>query len=386
MPKRMPGAKNQAPAEALSPESPRAPGEPPPDAPKVAQLMIEQGFATDMAAATREVQAMEVLARHVARLGNEAGGAGRSLEEAVRKVVQRAEGVAAAWAFLDGDECGWEAYRQELDCFDEVFQADGNKPAADSKVLRHFFTGLGTGTFPDAVLPPEPKLLSSRDNLHGDMDIAISDICFAHDSQSELFGGGRARDGGDRPVEQRGILQLAVELASGLKAASDLPPIHVCVHEDAWYCRSGHRRLAALRLARRWAPLHVSTVRAHAEKVDEAFIRGLPGRQPKLTTHKNGAECRGRWLVIRETTECVGREAAASPEFGADLMNLLAPLFARARAPDDSRRGVSGQRGERQKQGRLGPPARRDESLSRSRGDWRRRRGSRSRSLPRRRQ
>lgn len=146
-------------------------------------------------------------------------------------------------------------------------------------------------------------------------EMPVAAIRFAHNDQSERFGS-------SQNLEQRSILQLVVELLSGLKQLKEIPIFSVCQHEGRWYCRTGHRRLASLRLANRWAPGGFERVSVQAVEVDKIFLSGKHGR-PKLTTHLNGQDCDGRWLMVRETGEAVGREAQGIGEYGSDLLALL---------------------------------------------------------------
>ena len=102
-----------------------------------------------------------------------------------------------------------------------------------------------------------------------------------------------------------------------------LPQIKVCWHDGNWFCRTGNRRLAALRLAYRVAPGRVRYMKVQAIAADRAFADGVFGKRPKLTTHLNGTHCRGRWIRIKETGAAIG-DVDHGPEYGLDLLQLLA--------------------------------------------------------------
>jgi len=265
---------------------------------------------------------MIVLARHSARLGQ----AGLRLEAAVKAAVEKCEDLTGCWRFLHCPS-GWTAYQSERSRFEALYNSLGRLPVADRRA-RALLSGEREALKPP---PPRRRVLYSRKSrtpaspsavAWGSLALPTHDIRFAHDDQSELFGRGREREpaGGGQS-----LLQLAVELAAGLTTPEDVPPFSVCPHDGLWFCRSGNRRLAAWRLAQRFAPARLANVVVKAVAVDPVFLQGAPGRRPKLTTHLNGPECNGQWLVVRETGERVGRDGGVTgeDEYGADLLALL---------------------------------------------------------------
>mmetsp|Transcript_79897 Transcript_79897/g.185508 ORF Transcript_79897/g.185508 Transcript_79897/m.185508 type:complete len:334 (+) Transcript_79897:1-1002(+) len=274
-----------------------------------------------------ERRAMQALARHTARLGL----AGRKLEEAVRAALARAQGsgsavAAVAWDFLDrkDGQAEYQALRQRLEA---VYDRLGRCEKADKEVLG-LLERKPAESGPTAAVAPldvgsgettrvPPALGSGPTCL---MELPTANVRFAHNDQSERFGHGLRPD----PVGGC-LLQLAVELLTGLTLPTQVPEFTVCWHEGHWFCRSGNRRLAAFRLAQRFAPDRFARVRVRAVATDDAFVHGVNGKRPKLTTHQNGERCMGHWLVIRETGELVGGGRPGLEEYGADLLSLLPP-------------------------------------------------------------
>lgn len=264
--------------------------------------------------------AMAVLARHTARLRP---GAARSLEEAIRKVVLKVpEAEAEPWQFLLCTELR-AAYEAAKSSATAIYSRMGRTLDADDQVRWQ----LGIASFADllddeaveapfdAPLPAHP--VKPSDGPKGElMLLPISQLRFAHNDQSEHF------VHGDKDCS---ILQLAVELITGLTRLEDVPVFTVCWHADQWYCRSGNRRLAALAMAALFAPHRFHFVWVRRVPTDAAFLYGhASGGRPKLTTHLNGADCQGRWLLIKETGEAVGCPTCLmAPPFGADLLFLL---------------------------------------------------------------
>jgi len=273
-----------------------------------------------------ERRCLEVLARHTARLG----AAGPGLERAVWEAFVAADRAAKAqrqtaastalsqrWAFLVS-ETGFADYVRERARFAEVYKKS-TKSQADRTVREMFTSGPSDGPSP-RPLPPVEQAPAYRNPPLGLLEVPIAGLRFAHNDQSELFAHN------DRGNDLQSILQLAVELLAGATKPEDVTMFDVCVHEGLWYCRTGHRRLAAFRLVHRWSSGRVRRVRAKAVNVDNIFIKGSSSSgRPKFTTHLNGRDCKGRWLAIKETGESVGREEPGREEYGADLMALLAP-------------------------------------------------------------
>jgi len=266
---------------------------------------------------------MEVLARHSARLGP---GAARGLEDAVRRVAEQAsETEAEPWLFLQSQE-GLSAFQAAKSASAAIYSRKGRTVDADKEARWQ----LGTGAFAEllgdealevpfrALPPPPPAKPEEGQREKGELILLpISTVRFAHNNQSEHFVHG---DG------DCSILQLAVELVTGLTPLEAVPAFTVCRHGNQWYCRSGNRRLAALSLAALFCPDRFHCVWVRRVATDATFLKGTRGR-PKLTTHLNGPECEGRWLVIKETGEAVGSPGALNAlslvPYGADLLSLL---------------------------------------------------------------
>lgn len=265
---------------------------------------------------------MEVLARHSARLGP----LGTRLEATVREILSHAQGncgeIAAInlverWDFFDRKD-GVAEYQRVRQRFTEIYEKAGRCVHADREVLK-LFTGS------DLAYPPQQSNALSSFATNGKpgqfLKLPIAEVRFAHNDQSERFGRGPCIDpsGGS-------VLQLAAELLAGLTDPSSVPAFSVCWHEGHWFCRSGNRRLAAFRLAHSLAPERFRHINVWATATDDIFVHGAAGRRPKLTTHYNGPNCQGRWILIRETGEAVGAIEPGGPAaFGADLLALLPP-------------------------------------------------------------
>lgn len=301
---------------------PRPPAPPPRARGTVALLQPGSGPAD-------ERWAMAVLARHSARLG----ASGARLEAAVQAAVAGHEDVAGCWAFLESRE-GTLAFQTERRRFEAIYARQGRTPPADVQVR-----GLLAREGPSArerALPAPPATTCSRTEgtpvpqADGYIELPTHEVRFAHDDQSEHFGRGPQPTGGGQS-----LLQLAVELLAGLTALEDVPEFTICRHQGQWYCRSGNRRLGALRLCRRFAPGRFGYIRVRAVATDKIFTHGAPGRRPKLTTNRNGEDCEGQWMFIRETGETVGYSGGAgSEEYGADLLALL-PIVRGDEGEDD---------------------------------------------------
>lgn len=261
-----------------------------------------------------EKRAMEVLARHVARLGR----AGQGLEDVVKAVVTRGLKNAqdySNWQFLITIE-GLFMYQQVLDRFKDIYQGQATA-RADARVKAAFVSSRPPQQ-PRSAAPEMSHSPLKRQMPRNRLRLLIKEIGFAHNDQSERFGGSSGKD-----LEERGVLQLAVELSAGVTKAEGLPIFSVCHHEGVWYCRTGNRRLAALRLAHRFAPERVQDIVVDVTDADTVFLHGAEGRRPKLTTDRNGPNCRGQWLFIRETGERIGIEQPGAPEYGSDLLSML---------------------------------------------------------------
>lgn len=345
MPKRMPRPPlPTAPLSGASPASQQAPGQPPgvsirPAFTVTAHTLLMEGQPAE------ELQelARKVLARHVVRLGNTT--AGRSLEGVIRTMLRdavqtavRASGaereaakcVVETWKFLM-DPTGLSEFRKDKESFSRAYAAHGCTPNGD-KVVRSMLPAndllskaAGRASLPEPITVPNMPLQPNTRAV-----FPIGAIRFAHDAQSEVFGRNNLETGpgGARPA--RSILQLTIELIAGMTELKDVPHFRLCQHDSQWYCRNGNRRLAALRLARRFAPGRFEETQVQIVDPDPDFLVGIGGRLPKLTTYRNGMHCRGRWLRIKQTGERVCGEAlpphvAGEEDYGADLLSLLFP-------------------------------------------------------------
>lgn len=268
--------------------------------------------------------AMQVLARHAARLGTSSLGMEQAVWAAHRQAgwLKLDGAIRRCWDFFDRAD-GMQAYIKEKRRMEKVFNDSGRASTkrADEEV-RHQLTPASTifgrpPPFPGLLKPGKFCVEAAPGSV---IELPIQEVRFAHDAQSEHFGRGGMTGSG----EGHTLLQLVIELLAGLTDPEAVPAFSVCRHEGFWYCRSGNRRLAAFRLAQRYAPGRFVHVRVQVVAVDHAFLRGT-GKLPKFTTHRNGADCFGQWLLVRETGEAVGRRwQGACDEYGEDLLSLLA--------------------------------------------------------------
>merc|ERR1712129_90237 len=274
-----------------------------------------------------EGQAMKILARHSARLGP----LGAKLETAVREIVSVAGRIGAPTAVGDFTEqwdflvCkdGLARYQNLRQRFTEIYNRTRLCAEADREVLSQL--GLGESSASSSINMPASPPLAKRAAPGQRLRLPVSDLRFAHNDQSERFGNissYKDSSGGS-------ILQLTAELLAGLTDPAGVPTFSVCWFEGHWYCRTGNRRLAAFRLAHLLAPRRFRDIDVWVVEADTVFVRGAPGKRPKLTTNLNGARCLGRWLVIRETGEVVGQGHGkpGHAQYGVDLLALL-PLAA----------------------------------------------------------
>lgn len=271
----------------------------------------------------RQALAMEVLARHSARVGPTAAS---KLEAAVMGAAAEAPAdEAKIWNFLltAQGKAGFNQAKAKA----KAQYSRGRNPTIDNEVrweLRCgcFSENLGVEARDVPFSPAQPTPPAQpEDDPREKGELILLPICiigFAHNDQSEHFVHG---DG------DCSILQLAVELIAGVTAMEDVPPFTVCRHANQWYCRSGNRRLAAFCLAAMFAPDRFHCVWVRWVKTDAIFLRGRggPRARPKLSTHLNGEDCEGQWLVVRETGEAVAGFPGVlnAPPYGADLLSLL---------------------------------------------------------------
>jgi len=241
-------------------------------------------------------------------------------------VIEVGSEANKCWGFLDRAE-GKKAFAHLRNLFGDVYNRKGKNAQAHAEVCG-MMQSAPVGTYHTKWGRAHPRALGRRGAPSGRpgqlLELPILEVRFAHNDQSEHFA-----HGGPGGLGTKGsLLQLAVELLTGLTPLSSVPLFTVCRHAGQWFCRSGNRRLAALRLAARFAPDRFDSVYVKVVSTDDIFLHGSNGRSPKFTTHLNGSSCQGRWLVIRETGEVVGREGAKAGirEYGADLLGLLAML------------------------------------------------------------
>lgn len=277
----------------------------------------------------------EVLARHVARLGDLPG---RELERAVMRAVKELSVSAADRESWDLRGCEYEAMKTDF----KVTYRQGRNPRVEAMVRAK----MAKSTLPLGVsggLTAETNQSSSDSEAECDCTACTGDLTakrvgrqcskktfragkctfmnvrtlrFSHNDDTELF---REEKDGYR----FNVLQTAVELLSGQKGPNLVPNIRVCLHDGHWYCFTGNRRLAAFRLASLCAPDRFQEIPVILDKADDSFYKGRQYK-PKFTTAMNGRLCNGRWLPIRETGEVVGRHRTTRT-FGLDLLDLLMP-------------------------------------------------------------
>eukprot|EP00811_Abedinium_folium_P021959 NODE_3119_length_2089_cov_9.680428.p1 GENE.NODE_3119_length_2089_cov_9.680428~~NODE_3119_length_2089_cov_9.680428.p1 ORF type:complete len:575 (-),score=86.70 NODE_3119_length_2089_cov_9.680428:288-2012(-) len=297
---------------------------PPPPPPPRLLTRVESQLLRGMGL-SKPSEEIQVLARHAARLGSSASG----FEMAVRRVLTR--GPVNAALSLPDTLAGWDffttperqrVYLAEKKRFEEVYTRLGRTPKAEQEA-RQLCDGLGRKPMSMRASQDWSAPRAYPSGLSSDvLELPIGDVRWAHDRQSERFGKGTQLFGS--------ILQLAIELIGGLTDVGAVPLFDVCRHEKHWYCRSGHRRLAAFCIANRFAP-RLRTVKVRKVDLDETFTNGTFGRTPKLTTHRNGEDCEGRWMVLRETGESVSAEEGYL--YGADLLIPLVNILKAAKLP-----------------------------------------------------
>eukprot|EP00929_Paragymnodinium_shiwhaense_P071384 TRINITY_DN36299_c1_g2_i4.p1 TRINITY_DN36299_c1_g2~~TRINITY_DN36299_c1_g2_i4.p1 ORF type:complete len:549 (+),score=124.50 TRINITY_DN36299_c1_g2_i4:94-1740(+) len=285
------------------------------------------------------LRTMRVLARHTARMEKTSGKfAVEELENCLYKAFTYATSAGKEskevepncwWHWMDEDEhpAGWKRYEKEKASFRKFYKklelgdSKTNYKAADAKAQKWLKEQDGYREPAElGYQKPEAPRLARH---HGEAEIGSRlelDVCevrFGHNDQSEIFG---------RPQSKStSILQMSVEMLSGLLSKFQIERFDVCNLEGKWYARTGNRRLAAHRLASRFAPGRLKKVTTNVVKVDRIFVRGHEGKAPKLTTFRNGKHCEGRWLFIRETGEPIGFSYPdeGMEEYGADLLSLL---------------------------------------------------------------
>lgn len=290
---------------------------------------------------------MSVLARHSARLGPP----GSKLEQAISAITKERDPYAC-WSFMQfrpGGALTFQHYQGERRRFLEIYDQMGRSPAADARVRAIMASEKANGQQGAGLAVPQDQgphrtplkvapIIAPRNSLPrtpprqfpgGYMELPLDDVRFAHDDQSEFFG----RSSDQCTHGGQSLLLLAVELLTNQTSQEDIPEFSVCFYSGNWYCRTGNRRLGALRLVAGFAPHRFQRVRVKVVDCDRVFLSGAPGRRPKLTTGKNGADCQGQWIFIRETNEALGYGGGrGSEEFGADLLAILPSCASGAQA------------------------------------------------------
>lgn len=263
---------------------------------------------------------MQVLARHAVRLGASGPGLVRALMAAHLQVSHMMGEIAVpcCWDFLSSPD-GIRAYLEEKHNVVQFYNQvrDVAQIRASDQEIRKMLPEF-VGKLRDSQAQPPDTGPAVPVAQMGMIRLPVTDIRFAHDGQREHFGRNAA--------EKRSILQLAVELLTGVTMPEQVPKFKVCHVNGNWYANTGNRRLGAFRLANRFAPHRFATIAVQAVPVDPEFFFGRPGMQAKLTTGRNGADCEGRWMMIWDTGEAVGRSQPGCNEYGADLLSLLPHL------------------------------------------------------------
>lgn len=248
----------------------------------------------------------EVLARHVARLGERG--------EALEHIVLQAAAGDSRW-HVRGSE--FESFLKRA----RGIFAQGARPAADAmaKVVLGVGGAAGGGRDDSGQPPPESGSDEIRASkwLKRPADLPISDLFWSHDRVSEIF-----RESGS-------ILETVIGILCGAVDPDTVPLNQVIWHRGtrAWHLLSGNRRLVVWRLAS-FFDTKLVRVRVQAEKESRQelseFLTGDRARshKPKLSTNQNAPGCNGRWVRIGETEEVVGRTLTANT-YGCDLLWLL---------------------------------------------------------------
>jgi len=140
--------------------------------------------------------------------------------------------------------------------------------------------------------------------------INIEDLHFSHDTQTEKF-----------THQGKTILATVLEVLSGEVRPEQIPAIAAVWHDGRWYASTGNRRLAAFRLLRIHAPEQFEKVKVTVADMEVNFLVGSQnGRRPKLTTSRNGEDCKGAWMRIAETGQWVGQSSAT---YAHDLLSVI---------------------------------------------------------------
>eukprot|EP00929_Paragymnodinium_shiwhaense_P100533 TRINITY_DN62931_c0_g1_i1.p1 TRINITY_DN62931_c0_g1~~TRINITY_DN62931_c0_g1_i1.p1 ORF type:complete len:687 (-),score=30.74 TRINITY_DN62931_c0_g1_i1:96-2156(-) len=242
----------------------------------------------------------DVLARHVARLGS----FGKALEATVLRVTQHDE----RWR-IRGEE--YEASKSHA-C--KLFE-HGARPSADQQVRDE----LGVGGAGGGLHAVEGEPLEAGGEEPNTMrrgrptQLPVRAVYFSHGRISETF---READAGSGS-----ILELAISLLSGLVDPSSLPRFQVIYHRHKWHLATGHRRMAALRLASFFDPT-LQKVRVDISDDLNRFLTGAGIGNPTLSTQTNASNCDGRWVCTFETGEVIGRRMTLDT-YGCDLLWLM---------------------------------------------------------------
>eukprot|EP00927_Polykrikos_kofoidii_P034252 TRINITY_DN29086_c0_g1_i2.p1 TRINITY_DN29086_c0_g1~~TRINITY_DN29086_c0_g1_i2.p1 ORF type:complete len:530 (+),score=100.15 TRINITY_DN29086_c0_g1_i2:148-1590(+) len=297
-------------------------GVPPGSQPKVQALMKSVPKAAVAKDATPAyTRFASVLACHVGRVGDVHGPELKRV--AVECFLQAANAEARKWWRGDGEKSFNDFLVTSKKLYKKV-----SCPTAFREVCMHLASSSKLKGYAQEVLPDPfdaPEELSEKEPdwhppalgpLLAEISIPLSLLRFAHNDDSEMF-----RQQG---VVQRSILLTAIELISGITPAEKIPTFLVCHHEDRWYCRDGNRRLAAFRLAAMLRPDKFKQVRVRLVPTDDIFLKGRKrlGMRPKLTTARNGAACKGKWMRITQTGQFIGLRRRKGT-FGLDLLDVV---------------------------------------------------------------
>lgn len=240
------------------------------------------GGARDKEWLIQKATALLRLQQDVVRVGRVWAG---TLQDPARTVVLMAE-IACGEDEMLPVGCTWQPTGPDSALWDQI------------RVVSH------TPVVAEAPLEPGTEL-----------HLNIEDIHFSHDEQSEKFSG-----------NNKTILETTLEILSGATTVDELPLISAVWHSGRWFARTGNRRLAVYRLLRIHAPESFDKIKVIVADIADNFLAGHRGSHgkwfpPKLTTNRrNGGNCNGEWMRIKETGEWVGQAAA---NYAQDLLSAV---------------------------------------------------------------
>merc|ERR1719329_2049068 len=237
----------------------------------------------------------EVLARHVARLGER----GSSLERLVLKA--------------GAPDPRWHIGGAEYDCIKaeacEIF-CNGARPSVDRKLRKRF--GVGSVVSQDEDVCVDGNWRHCRIQKHADV-VPSEGIAWAHNDISEVF------------KSEGSILETVIEVLIGAVDPAAIEEIEVVWHGRRLYACTGNRRLAVWRLVsffsdglKNMRVRELNTGTKEGTRKLNVFLTGENVKnRPMLST-----KCQGQFVVVHETGEVVGRKLTANT-YGADLLWLL---------------------------------------------------------------